>query len=278
VTSDRYTFAKNLTREAGAIIRQGYGNAKEIRKKGEIDLVTEYDLRSERFVVERLQRAFPEDAIVAEESGEYNEESGHWFLDPLDGTVNFAHGVPVFSISLAYMVNGQLELGVIYDPLRDELFHARRGQGAWLDDQRLNVSSVKSLNQSLLATGFAYDIRTRIDNNLDHFSHLALRTQGVRRLGSAALDLAYVAAGYFEGYWEMCSFPWDIAAGTLMVTEANGVVSRAIGDRLDVSRATSIVATNGNIHNELVDALAEGILPPYEQEAKLKPLDEKRSS
>ncbi len=278
MTSDRYTFAKNLAREAGVIIRQGYGNAEEIHKKGVIDLVTEYDLRSERFVVERLQRAFPEDAIVAEEGGEYNEGSGHWFLDPLDGTVNFAHGVPVFCISLAYMEDGHLELGVIYDPLRDDLFHVRRGEGAWLGDQRLHVSSVKSLNQSLLATGFSYDIRTRIDNNLDHFSHLALRTQGVRRLGSAALDLAYVAAGRFEGYWEMCSFPWDIAAGTLMVTEANGVVTRAAGDRIDVSRATSIVATNGNIHDELIEVLAGGILPPHEHTAAPKRPGEKRSS
>jgi myo-inositol-1(or 4)-monophosphatase len=265
VTTDRYTFAKDLIREAGAVIQQGYGNANEIRKKGEIDLVTEYDLRSEHLVVESLERAFPEDAIVAEEGGEYNKGSGHWFLDPLDGTVNFAHGVPVFCISLAYMEDDKLEFGVIYDPLRDDFFHARCGEGAWLGDQRLHVSSVKTLNESLLATGFAYDIRTRSDNNLDHFSHLALRTQGVRRLGSAALDLAYVAAGRFEGYWEMFSFPWDLAAGTLMVTEANGVVSRAIGDPLDVSRATSIVATNGNIHEELIEALAEGILPPHEQ-------------
>ncbi len=266
--SDRYTFAKNLVREAGAVIQQGYGKANEIHMKGEIDIVTEYDLRSEDLVVEKLQQAFPEDAIIAEEGGEYNKGSNLWFLDPLDGTINFAHGVPVFCVSLAYLEAGQLELGVIYDPLRDELFHARRGEGAWLGDQRLHVSSVKTLNQSLLATGFSYNIRTRSDNNLDHFSHLALRTQSIRRLGSTALDLAYVAAGRFEGYWEMFSFPWDIAAGSIMVTEANGVVSRTAGDHLDVSRATSIVATNGIIHEELVEALAEGILPPHEQVAE----------
>lgn len=261
---DRYAFAKDLAREAGMVLRQGYGNTNEVHKKGEIDLVTECDLRSERLVVEALQRTFPEDAIIAEEGGEYNTGDGHWFLDPLDGTVNFAHGVPIFCISLAYMQDGQLELGVIYDPLRDELFHARRGEGAWLGDQRLQVSSVKTLNQSLLVTGFAYDIRTRSDNNLDHFANLALRTQGVRRLGSAALDLAYVASGRFEGYWEMFSYPWDLAAGALMVTEANGTVSRASGDLFNVRQATSVVATNGTIHAELVEALGEGILPPYE--------------
>ncbi len=265
MTVDRYTFAKELARKAGMVLHQGYGNTNEIHKKGEIDLVTESDLRSEHLVVEKLQRAFPEDAIIAEEGGEYNTGDDHWLLDPLDGTVNFAHGVPIFCISLAYIQSDQLELGVIYDPLRDELFHAQRGEGAWLGDRRLQVSNVKTLNQSLLVTGFAYDIRTRSDNNLDHFSNLALRTQGVRRLGSAALDLAYVAAGRFEGYWEMFSYPWDLAAGALMVTEANGAVSRASGDRFDVRQATSVVATNGNIHAELIEALGEGILPPHEQ-------------
>ncbi len=265
MTIDRYSFAKELARKAGAILLEGYENTGEVYKKGEIDLVTKYDLRSERQVVDEIQRVFPEDSIIAEEGGEYQQGSGYWVLDPLDGTVNFAHGVPIFCVSLAYLENGHPILGVIYDPLRDDLFHAQLGHGAWLGDHRLSVSKATTLNQSLLVTGFAYDIRTRSDNNLDHFTNLSLRTQGVRRLGSAALDLAYLAAGRFDGYWEMISFPWDITAGVLMVTEADGVVSRADGDQLEFKQATSIVATNGNIHVELLNALADGKLPPQEQ-------------
>ena len=265
MTINRYSFAKDLVRKAGAILLEGYENTGEILKKGEIDLVTEYDLRSERQVVAEIQRVFPEDSIITEEGGEYQRGSGYWVLDPLDGTVNFAHGVPVFCVSLAYLENGRPILGVILDPLRDELFHAQLDQGAWLGDRRLKVSKATSLNQSLLVTGFAYDIRTRSDNNLDHFANLALRTQGVRRLGSAALDLAYVAAGRFDGYWEMMSYTWDLTAGALMVNEAGGAVSRADGNPFEYRKATSVVATNGNIHNELLDALADGILPSQDQ-------------
>jgi myo-inositol-1(or 4)-monophosphatase len=265
VTIDRYSFAKDLVRKAGTLLLEGYENAGEVHKKGEIDLVTEYDLRSERQVVDEIQQVFPEDSIIAEEGGEHQQGSGYWVLDPLDGTVNFAHGVPIFCVSLAYLENGCPIIGAIYDPLRDELFHTQLGQGAWLGDQRLTVSKATTLNQSLLVTGFAYDIRTRSDNNLDHFTNLSLRTQGVRRLGSAALDLAYVAAGHFDGYWEMISFPWDIAAGTLMVTEAGGAVSQADGNQLNVKRATSVVATNGKIHAEMLATLANGVLPPTEQ-------------
>lgn len=266
MSDDRYAFAKELARRVGEIQKQGYGNTCQIRNKSEIDLVTEYDLRAEQLVVEELQRAFPEDAILAEEGGQYNQGSGLWILDPLDGTVNFAHGVPIFCVSLAFQKEGQLEIGAIYDPMQDELFHVQRGRGAWLEKQRLRVSDASSLNQSLLVTGFAYDIRSRPDTNLDHFRNLALQTQGVRRLGSAALDLAYVAAGRFDGYWEMVSYPWDIAAGVLMVTEAGGAVSRADGCQLDTMVATSIVATNGPIHTELLNALADGVLPPQEKE------------
>lgn len=260
--TDRYSFAKELALRVGAVLHQGFEHTGEVHKKGEIDLVTEYDLRSERLVVDALQRAFPDDAIIAEEGGEYKQGSGCWVLDPLDGTVNFAHGVPIFCISLAYLKDNRSILGVIYDPMRDELFHAYHGQGAWLGDRRIGVSKTPTLNQSLLVTGFAHDIRNRSDNNLDHFTNLSLRTQGLCRLGSAALDLAYVAAGRFDGYWEMTSYPWDFTAGILMVTEANGVVSRADGAQLDIKQATSIVATNGSIHAELLNILADGKLPP----------------
>lgn len=258
---DRYSFAKEIVLRAGVVLHQGYEHTGEVHKKGEIDLVTEYDLRSERLVVEELQRSFPEDAIIAEEGGEYKQGSGCWVLDPLDGTVNFAHGVPIFCISLAYVKDDRPTLGVIYDPMRDELFHAYHGQGAWLGDRRISVSKTATLNQGLLVTGFAHDIRTRSDNNLDHFTNLSLRTQGLCRLGSAALDLAYVAAGRFDGYWEMISHPWDFAAGAVLVSEANGVVSRADGDQLDIKKATSIAATNGRIHTELLTVLAEGKHP-----------------
>jgi myo-inositol-1(or 4)-monophosphatase len=261
VTIDRYSFAKDLARKAGALLGQGYEQKGDVHNKSEIDLVTEYDLQSERLLVDEIQQAFPEDAIIAEEGGEYKQGAGYWVLDPLDGTVNFAHGVPIFCVSLAFLENGQPLLGVIFDPMQDQMFHAHQGRGAWLGERRLQVSETTTLNQSLLVTGFPYDIRTRSDNNLDHFANLALCTHGVRRLGSAALDLAYVAAGRFDGYWEMMSYPWDVSAGVLMVAEAGGLVCRADGGQIDFMQATSIVATNHNIHSELLDALAEGKLP-----------------
>ncbi|MCK4693885.1 MAG: inositol monophosphatase, partial [Anaerolineales bacterium] len=229
MTEDRLTIATDLARQAGALLREGYDQVTEVNYKGEIDLITEFDLRSEQLLVKGIQQAFPNDAIMAEEKGLVGEGEHCWFIDPLDGTTNFAHGIPIFVISLAFAQGSQPLLGVIYDPMRDELFHATIDGGAWLNDRRLHVSAATTLNESLLSTGFPYDMRTNPDNNLDHFARLILQSRGVRRLGAAALDLAYVASGRFDGYWEMRLWPWDWGAGLLMVKEAGGLVTRIDG-------------------------------------------------
>ena len=251
---DRLTRAAELAREAGSLLRSGLGNVEAVEHKGAIDLVTEFDLQSERLLVEGLRRSFPEDPILAEEGG--GAAGDHrWLIDPLDGTTNFAHGLPVFCISMAYVEAGAIQLGVVYDPMRSELFQALRGQGASLNGKPIHVSREARLDRSLLVTGFPYDIRTADETNLDHFSRLSLRAQAVRRLGSAALDLAYVAAGRFDGYWELRLSPWDWGAGILLVREAGGKVTRLEGDADIFRPPTSIVASNGLIHEAMLRVL-----------------------
>jgi len=254
--AERLRRAVELAREAGALLRTGLGAAGPIEHKGAIDLVTDYDVRSERLLVEGLRRSFPEDPILAEEGGGAAGPR-RWVIDPLDGTTNFAHGLPHFSISIAYAEDQAVRLGVVYDPMRDEMFEAREGAGARLNGQPLHVSAVSDLGRSLLVTGFPYDIRTNPETNLESFSRFALRSVGVRRFGSAALDLAYVACGRFDGYWELRLSPWDWAAGLLLVKEAGGRVTRVDGGE-DVFRPpTSILATNGRIHNAMMEVLGE---------------------
>jgi myo-inositol-1(or 4)-monophosphatase len=255
VIEERLTFAKGLALKAGALLREGAGRVTEIRHKGEIDLITEFDLRSEQLLIEEINRAYPDDAILAEEDGPIREGEHRWLIDPLDGTTNFAHGIPIFSVSIAYAEGSRPLLGVVYDPMREELFHASIGGGAWLNDRRLHVSSTTALIDSLLVTGFSYDIRTNPETNLDHFAAFTLRTRGVRRLGSAAMDLAYVAAGRFDGYWEMRLWPWDWGAGILMVREAGGKVTRTNGKPDIFSEPTSILASNGHLHDEMLSVL-----------------------
>lgn len=256
MTEDRLTIATDLARQAGALLREGYDQVTEVNYKGEIDLITEFDLRSEQLLVKGIQQAFPNDAIMAEEKGLVGEGEHCWFIDPLDGTTNFAHGIPIFVISLAFAQGSQPLLGVIYDPMRDELFHATIDGGAWLNDRRLHVSAAMTLNESLLSTGFPYDMRTNPDNNLDHFARLILQSRGVRRFGAAALDLAYVASGRSDGYWEMRLWPWDWGAGLLMVKEAGGLVTRIDGGEEVFAEPTSILATNGRIHDEMIAVLS----------------------
>lgn len=253
---DRLTRAIELARQAGGLLASGLGDILSIEHKGAIDLLTEYDLRSERLLVDGLRQSFPDDPILAEEGGGADGER-RWLIDPLDGTTNFAHGLPHFSVSLAYVDEGHIRLGVVYDPMRGELFHALRGQGARLNERRLHVSRTADLGHALLVTGFPYDIRTAAETNLDEFSRFALRSQGVRRFGSAALDLAYVAAARFDGYWELRLSPWDWAAGILLVQEAGGRVTRLDGSE-DVFRPpTSIVASNGHVHGQMLATLRE---------------------
>jgi myo-inositol-1(or 4)-monophosphatase len=252
--SRRLARAIDLAREAGELLRSGFGSVDTVEHKGVIDLVTDFDFRSERLLVDGLRRSFPEDPILAEEGGGAGGDR-RWLIDPLDGTTNFAHGLPQFAVSIAYAEDGAVRLGVVYDPMREELFDALEGTGARMNGQALRVSQTAELDQSLLATGFPYDIRTHPVTNLNHFARLALRSLGVRRLGSAALDLAYVACGRFDGYWELRLSPWDWAAGLLLVREAGGRVTSLDGG-MDVFRPpTSIVASNGHIHEAMLEEL-----------------------
>ena len=252
---DRLRLAVELARRAGGLLLNGYGRATQIRHKGTIDLVTEYDLKSEQLLVEGIRSAYPADGILSEEGGGAAGEGVRWLVDPLDGTTNFAHGLPIFSISIACVRADELLLGVIYDPTRDELYHAVAGEGAFLNETPVRVSAADMLGESLLVTGFPYDIRTNPDNNLDYFNRLALRARAVRRLGSAALDLAYVAAGRFDGYWELRLNAWDWAAGVLMVREAGGRATTFSEDEKVLGGDATLVATNGQIHDELLAVL-----------------------
>jgi len=226
---------QQLAIRAGALLRNGYEQPILIQHKGEADLVTEIDHASEALILETLRAQFPDHSINAEESGHLEGSSEHtWYVDPLDGTINYAHGIPFFCVSIAYAYHGQLTLGAVYDPLRDELFCAERGRGAWLNKKPIQVSHPASLIDSLLVTGFANIAhRTPLSevhtDNMDNFKRFMLATQGVRRLGSAALDLAYVACGRLDGYWEYGIHSWDIAAGALLVESAGGKVTSING-------------------------------------------------
>jgi myo-inositol-1(or 4)-monophosphatase len=253
---DRLQLAVELARRAGGLLLNGYGRATQVRHKGAIDLVTEYDLKSEQILVEGIRSAYPADAILSEEGGGQEGEEVRWLVDPLDGTTNFAHGLPIFSVSIACVRAEELLLGVIYDPTREELFHTLAGEGAFLNEAPIRVSAATALDESLLVTGFPYDIRTSPDNNLGYFNTLAVRARAVRRLGSAALDLAYVAAGRFDGYWELKLSPWDWAAGVLLVREAGGRVTTFGEDEKVLDGDATLVATNGKIHHELLAVLS----------------------
>ncbi|NPV57293.1 MAG: inositol monophosphatase [Anaerolineae bacterium] len=244
-------------RHAGDILRQGFGQQHQVNYKSEIDLVTEMDHRSEGYLLSQVHAQFPGDTITSEESGVQNGQNGHcWYIDPLDGTVNYAHGVPIFAVSIAYGECNQMQLGVIYDPMRDECFSARRGQGAWLNGQPIRVARASDLNRALLVTGFPYNIRERQETNLRNYEYFSLHSQGVRRLGSAALDLSYIACGRFDGYWELELMPWDLAAGALIATEAGALVTPMHeSQRHLLAPPCSIIAANPAIHAQLAAPL-----------------------
>jgi myo-inositol-1(or 4)-monophosphatase len=248
-------YIESLARQAGAILRAGYQKEHRVGYKGVIDLVTEVDHQSEEFLLEKIRREFPDDHILAEESGGSKGDNHQWYIDPLDGTVNYAHNIPIFCVSIAYASNAELSLAVVYDPMRDEMFSAERGKGAHLNGRRLQVSSASDLQRSLLVTGFPYDIQNPKINNLNNFAHFAKISQGVRRLGSAALDLCYVATGRFDGYWEMALQPWDVAAGGLICNEAGGQVTNVFGEPDFISPPQSVLASAPGIHARMLDEL-----------------------
>jgi myo-inositol-1(or 4)-monophosphatase len=248
--------AVRLAREAGAIQRERWRTRLRISTKSTAtDLVTEVDHACERLVVEALRRERPGDAIVAEEGSGADRPDARfrWIVDPLDGTVNFAHGYPRFCVSIGVEREGERHAGVVYDPILDELFHAVRGAGAFVNGERIHVSEERELGRSLLATGFAYDPRGR-EQNLVHFGAFMNRTRGLRRDGSAALDLSYVACGRLDGFWELHLHPWDVAAGFLLVEEAGGRVSNLAGKPPSRSGAET-VASNGRIHDAMLEVL-----------------------
>lgn len=242
---------------AGAIQRKYFRSEFSIKKKGTIDLVTEADVAVERDIRDRLARYFPSHVVLGEEEAQSapTESSGfRWIVDPIDGTTNFAHGLALFCVSIALEIEGRVDVGVIYDPMADELFTAERGEGARLNGKRIHVTSQASLIDALMVTGFPYTASEARREQLAAFAEFLAGSQAVRRLGSAALDLASVAAGRFEGFWEQGLHPWDVAAGALLVEEAGGMLSDFSGAAFDVF-GKEIVATNGAIHPTVVETL-----------------------
>ncbi len=249
-------FVQNLARQAGKLLVEKLTKNNQIYYKGTIDLVTEADKMSEELILAEISLRYPDHGILSEESAAKNERAAmRWIIDPLDGTTNYAHGFPFFCVSIALEKDGVVVLGVIYDPTRDDLFFACRSDGAYLNGKKLHVSSVSDLSRSLLATGFPYDIRVSPDNNLNFFNAMAVKAQAIRRPGAAALDLAYLAAGRIDGFWELKLKPWDTAASCLMVEEAGGVISDMAGGtwRLD---SPSLIASNGLIHEQMLKVLS----------------------
>jgi myo-inositol-1(or 4)-monophosphatase len=241
---------------AGAILRSFFGGEFGISYKGELNLVTEADLASEREIVSILKRRFPDASILAEEAGASPGSSGLRFIvDPLDGTTNFAHGYPIFAVSIGCELDGRLSAGVVYDPTREELFTAERGQGAFLNGRRLSVSSTETLGESLLVTGFPYDLRDDLEGSLRLFQRFMGSCRAIRRDGSAALDLCYVAAGRTDGFWEEKLGPWDTAAGAVIVEEASGRVSDFRGSAFQPARG-EVVASNGRIHEQMLRVIS----------------------
>jgi myo-inositol-1(or 4)-monophosphatase len=247
---------ERLAHQAGVILRLGYEREHQVDYKGVIDLVTEVDHQSEEFLLAEIQRNFPGHRIVSEEIGVVpGRDEDLWFVDPVDGTVNYAHGVPFFAVSIAYAHAGSVTMGVVYDPMRDELFAAERGKGATLNRRPIHASGASELQKCLLVTGFPYDSWSTPRNNLEYFGRFTRLTQGVRRLGSAALDLCYIAAGRFDGFWELILGPWDVAAGGLIASEAGALVTNLDGGADYISRPCSILAAAPGLHGKILDVL-----------------------
>jgi myo-inositol-1(or 4)-monophosphatase len=252
-TAKCLSVAWDAANAAGTLLRETWQQPKIIDYKGAIDLVTSVDRECERRIVEVLQKNFPGHAVLAEEATDLlgTQSSHRWIIDPLDGTTNFAHSYPQFCVSIALERDGEVIMGLVYDPLRRECFRAVKDQGATLNDGSLRISTVKELDKALLATGFPYDQREKADFYLGFFKAFMTRSQGIRRNGSAALDLCYVACGRVDGFWELKLRPWDTAAGALMVAEAGGRVTDLSGNKFSIWGEETL-ASNGAIHDEMI--------------------------
>ena len=250
------SYLENLAREAGGILRAGYNKEHQVGYKGVIDLVTEVDHQSEAFLLGEVQKNFLGHHILSEETGIIQGSDQHiWYIDPLDGTVNYAHHIPIFCVSIAYASRGTLVLGAVYDPMRDEMFTAERGVGAFLNGRSSRVSSTTDLQRSLLVTGFPYNAWDTPQDNFANFVKFGKLSQGVRRLGSAALDLCYVAAGRFDGFWELALNPWDVAAGGLVCEEAGARVTNVDEGADYLSAPQSVIACTPGIHSRMLEEL-----------------------
>ena len=251
------SFAIETARSAGHLLLEKYGRITTVTKKGDYNLVTEADLASEKLIIERVKSHYPRHTILAEESGDTvvvdGDSKWKWIVDPLDGPTNFAHGYPCFCVTMALEHQDELVIGVTYDPTRNELFTAEKGQGASLNFKPIRVSSTERMSESLLVTGFPYDFKDRHDF-ARHLTAFLLGARGVRRDGSAAIDMAYVACGRFDGFWEEGLNPWDVAAGVLMIREAGGMVTNYNGSQLSIYKPP-ICASNGIIHEEMLAVL-----------------------
>jgi myo-inositol-1(or 4)-monophosphatase len=249
-------FAKSTAVEAGGILKKRFNSRHRVEYKGRIDPVTEADVKAEEFITDRITRQFPDHTILAEEgSGSGEQAEFRWVIDPLDGTVNYAHGFPVYCVSIALEHNGELVIGAVYDPERDELFHGARGLGSRVNRERLQVANESNLERALLATGFGYNIKTASPNNLGYFARMAKKAQGIRRAGSAAIDLCWLAAGRLDGYWELYLHPWDTAAAVIFVEEAGGKVTRMDGRPYSIFD-DNVLAANAKLHRAMKRALS----------------------
>lgn len=249
--------ASEVAVKAGKLLKANVNSKRSVRRKGVVDLVTEMDVASEKLIVGTLLGKYPEFSFLTEESAAIDTDSEfRWIIDPLDGTTNYTHGFPVWCVSIALEYRGKMVVGVVYDPNLDELFTAAAGLPARLNGKQIKVTSRRKLRESLLATGFPYDIQTSDENNLNYFNYFARRSQAVRRAGSAALDLCYLAAGRFDGFWELKLHPWDTAAGIVIVQQAGGRVTDFCGKRYSIFDKY-ILATNGKIHREMLRNFAE---------------------
>ncbi len=247
--------------EAGKFLKMNIGKIRQIEHKQgeERNLVTEIDKKTEQLIIEKISKRYPQHSFLGEESGSHQTASGYkWIIDPLDGTTNFTHGLHVYCTSIALEHKGEVVLGVIYDPSLDELFTAEKGKGAYLNNRRIHVSQATRLMQSLIVTGFPYDIKDNPHNAVQHFTTFLMECQAVRRLGSAALDLSYVACGRFDGFWEVTLNPWDMAAGVLFVEEAGGKFTNFQGFPSDIY-TPNVLVSNGHIHEQMVSILRKNL-------------------
>ncbi|MGD9580319.1 MAG: inositol monophosphatase family protein [Vampirovibrionia bacterium] len=248
--------AKKAALKAGEIHLKYYGKEKQIEyKANEFDLVTNADKESEEIIINTIKESFPEHDILAEESQKTELKTDYvWIIDPLDGTTNYAHNFPQFCVSIAVMYKGEIIVGIVYDAVKKEFFHGIKDEGAWLNDKKIEVSSIKEVSKSLLATGFPYNRTNKETNNFNYFEAFSLKSQAIRRPGSAALDLCYLACGRFDGFWELTLAPWDTAAGSLIVKEAGGKVTNFFSDNFDIF-IRNIHASNPYIYDEMQSIL-----------------------